>query len=69
MKIVSDKKRWNAGAVQVHMEPPLTPMIKSNNNEILDKDFVNIKLRMDPMSEKLDLYEFKLALFDNVDPE
>ena len=45
------------------------PTDKSKNDDKSDKYFVNIKLRRDPESEKLDLYEFKMALFDNVDRE
>ena len=51
---------WNAGKVQVNMEPPPIPLIKIKNDEKLDKHFVKIKLCMDPTSEKSDLYEFKL---------
>ena len=68
MKNVSPKKKWNIGVVQVHMEPPLTPPDKSKHGDRLDRNFVNIKLRRDPMSENSDLYEFKMALFDNGDP-
>ena len=35
----------------------------------MDKDFVKLKLRRDPALEDLDLYEFKIALFDNGKPE
>ena len=42
---------------------------KSNNYDKLDKYFVKIKLRRYPTSEKSDLYEFKMALFHNGDPE
>ena len=45
----------------------MIPLIKSNNNAKLEKDCVKIKLGRDPMSEKLDLYELKMALFDNGD--
>ena len=45
------------------------PLIKSINNAKLENDCVKIKLRSDPMSEKLDPYEFKMSLFDNNDPK
>ena len=51
------------------MEPPPISLIKSKNDEESDKDSVKIKLRRDPASAKSDLYEFKLALFDNGKPE
>ena len=53
----------------MHVEPPNTSLIKSNNNDKLDKDFVKLKLRKYPTSDKTDLYEFKMALFDNGKPE
>ena len=47
------------------MEPPPIKFIKSKNNDKSDKYSVKIKLRRDHTSEKLDLYSFKIALFDN----
>ena len=63
------KKNWNQGAVHVHVEPPLITLIKRKNNEKSDEDCLKIKLRRDPTSKKSDLYEFKMTLFDNGDPE
>ena len=51
------------------MDPPPIPLIKSNNYDKLGKYFVKIKVHWDPMSEHSDLYEFKMELFDNGDPE
>ena len=51
------------------MDPPLIPPIKSKNNEIKEKCCVRLKLLRDPTSQKLDLYEFIMALFDNGKPE
>ena len=62
------KKKWNTGVVQVHVEPPLTPLIKSKPDVKSDKDFVKLKLRRDMTSRKSDLYEFKIALFENGEP-
>ena len=59
------KKNWNRGAVQVYVDPPPIPLSKSKNNDKLDKYFVTLKLHRDPTSENSDLYEFKMALFDN----
>ena len=69
MKNVSQKKGWSRGAVQMHLDPPPITIIKSNNNVKLDKYCVKTKLRSDPTSEKSDLYDFKMSLFDNGYPE
>ena len=69
MNNVSNNKKWNEGTVQVHVEPYLIPPIKHKNDEKSDKYFVTIKLRKNPTSEKLDLYELKMSLFDNSKPE
>ena len=53
----------------MHVEPPPNPLIKMKHNDKPYKDFVNVKLRRDSTSEKLDLYEFKISLFDDGDPE
>ena len=62
MKKVLHKKNWNMGTVQVHMELPIIPLIKGKNDDKSDIDFVKIKLRRDLMSEKSDIFEFKMAL-------
>ena len=54
---------------QVHVEPPLTPLIKGKYDGTSDKYFVKLKLRRDPTSSTLDLYEFKMFLFENGEPE
>ena len=51
------------------MDPPLIPLIKSENYEKSDKYCVKIKLLWDTTSQKLDLHELKMALFDNGEPE
>ena len=51
------------------MEPPTVPLIKSKSNTKLGKYYVKIELHRDPTSEKSDLYEFKISLFDNREPE
>ena len=55
--------------MQVHVDPPLIPLTKNKNYQKLDNYFVKIKLHVDPTSEKSDLYEFKIYLFDNGDPK
>ena len=67
MKKVSHKNKWNMGVVQLHVEPQTTPLIKSKHNDDMEKYFLKLKLRRYPMSEKSDLYEFKMAFFDNGD--
>ena len=42
---------------------------KSKHDDNPDKHFVKLKLRSDPRSLKLYLYEFKTTLSDNGDPE
>ena len=49
----------------MHVEPPTVLWIKSKNDIKLDKGCEKIKLCMDPTSEQSDIYEFKMALFDN----
>ena len=51
------------------MDPPLIPLIKSENYEKSDKYCVKIKLLRDPTSQKSDLHELKMAFFDNGEPE
>ena len=68
MKNVSNKKKWNIGVLQVHVEPSPTPLIKSNHDDKSEKDFVKLKLRRDPTSENSDLCKFKMGLFDNGKP-
>ena len=53
----------------MHMDPPPTTLIKININDKLDKYFVKIKLRRVLTSENLYLYELKIDLFDNGNPE
>ena len=47
--------------------PPIE-VIKSNNDWKSENDCVKIKFHRDPILEKLDMYEFKMALFENVKP-
>ena len=51
------------------MEPPPIPLIKSRHDDKLDKDFVKLKICSDTTSEKLDIYEYKMALFGNGEPD
>ena len=42
MKNVLHKKNWNAAVAEQNVDPPLTPPIKNNQNDKLDKDFVKL---------------------------
>ena len=55
--------------VEQHMGPPLIPLIKIKHDDKSDKDFVKLKLRRYPESDQSDLYELKISLFNNGDPE
>ena len=63
MKNVYHKRKWNAGLLQLHVDPPPITLIKGKHNDKSEIDFVKIKFHRDPTSENLDLYEFKIALF------
>ena len=69
MNNVSQKKNWNLGLTQVHVELPPVPLIKFKSDGKSDKYFVKLKLFMDPTSGTSDLYEFKMSLFDNGNTE
>ena len=53
----------------MHVDSPLIPLIKSNQDTKSEKDCVEIKLRRYPTSEKSYIYEFKMGFFDNGKPE
>ena len=68
MKNSFHRKKWNASVVQQHMYPPPVPLIKNKHDDNLEKYSIKLKLHRDLTSEKLDLYEFKIVLFENGDP-
>ena len=53
----------------MHVEPPPILLIKSKNYDKPEKDCVNLTLRRYTTSDKLDIYEFKMDLFKNGNPE
>ena len=69
MKNVSHKKIWISGMTQVHVDPPLIPLIKGKYDSKSDKDFVKLKLHRDPTSSTSDFHGFNISLFDNGKPE
>ena len=52
-------------SVQINVNPPNTPLIKSNIDTKLEKDNVKIKLHRSTISKASDMYEFKIAPFDD----
>ena len=69
MKNISSKKGWTTEMTQQHVDPPLIPLIQETHDGKSDKDVVKLKLCRDPTSYTSDLYEFKMSLFDNGEPE
>ena len=69
MKNITNNKKYNVRTIQVHVDPPTISLIKRMNGEKPNTDSVKIKLRRDPTPGKLDLYEFKMVFFDNIEPQ
>ena len=69
MKNVSSKKVWMTGMNHPQVYIPPIPLIQETHDDMSYKYFVKLKLRRDTMSSTLDLYEFKMSLFDNGDLE
>ena len=65
MKNIYHKKIWCTGSVQIYTELSLIPIIKSMVVLKTQMDYVTIKLLSYPTLERLDIYELKMALFDN----
>ena len=53
----------------VHVEPPLVLLVKETPTNKSDGNYVKLKLRIDPTSSTLYLYEFTMSLFDHGKPE
>ena len=54
---------------QSHVELPLIPLIIVINDGESDKKIVNLKFCGYPKSSTSDLYEFRVSVFDNGNPE
>ena len=65
MDNISHMKSWSIDVVQIHVYRPPIPLIKSNNDIKSENYCVKIKFCRDPTFENQDIYEFKMALFDN----
>ena len=69
MKNISSKKVWTTGMTHPHVEPPPIPLIEETHDGKSNKDFVKLKLHRYPTLSRLDLYDFKISLSDNGEPE
>ena len=69
MKNVSSKKGYMTRMNHPHVDPPRIILIQEIHNGKSGKYFVKLKLHIYPMEYTSDLYEFKMSLFDNGDPE
>ena len=69
MKKVSHKTGWRTYTNPAHVEPPPIPLFKETSTDKSDEDYVKLKLRRDPTTSTLDLYEFSMYLFDHGKPE
>ena len=54
---------------QAHVEPLTNLLIKSKQEDKSEKGFVKLKLCKDTTSATSELYEFKIYLFDNGEPD
>ena len=55
--------------VKLHVEPPPIPLINIKHDGNSGKGSVKLKLSRGPTSDTPDLYEFKIALLENGEPE
>ena len=69
MKNFSHKKCCNLGRTLVQVEPLPIPLVEGKYDGNLEKYFVKLKLCKYPTSGTSDLYEFRMSLFGNGDPE
>ena len=60
---VAHKKFWLSREVRIHVSP-LIKIIKIKIDRKPEKDYVDIKLRRNTPLEKSDMYEFRMAFFD-----
>ena len=51
------------------MEPPTKPLIKIKHVDRSETDFVKLEFCRDTISDKYNLYEFNMVLFDNDETE
>ena len=65
MNKIYHKNIWRIFAVKNSCGSTSNYIIQSKLNLKKERDYVKIKLLRNPTSEKLDIYEFKINLFDN----
>ena len=69
MKNVSRKKGLGVDANPDHVEPTPVPLVKETSTGKSDRDYVKLKMRIDPTSGTSYLYGFRMSLFDHGGPE
>ena len=69
MNNVSHKKGWGVDSDLAHVKPPQIPLVKETSTGKSDGDYVKLKMYRDPIYSMLDLYEFRMYLFDHGEPE
>ena len=62
------KKNWLLGDIKVHIETPPIPLIKCNTEKKSESALTKVKLRRNPTSFMLDIYKYKITLFENGKP-
>ena len=69
MKIVSHRIRWLLEVIQVNVNPPPIYLIIWYIERKTEKYFIKIKLHRNYTSVMSDVYEYKMTLFENWEPE
>ena len=69
MNNIQHKKLWATGTNPAHVEPPPIPLMKETTTGKPDGDYVKLKLRIYPTFSTLDLYGFRMSLFDHGETE
>ena len=69
MMIFLHKKGWGVETNPDHVEPPTIPLVKETSTSNSDGDYFKLNLCRDPTSSTLDLYEFRISLFDHGEME
>ena len=69
MKNLLHKKVWGADNNLVHVKPNTIPLVKEISTGKSDWDYVKLNLCRYPTYITLDLYEFRMSLFDHDRPE
>ena len=68
MNNVSHKKKWGVYTTPTHADPPPILLAKEISASKSDGDYSQLKLCRDPTTSTLDLYEFRMYLFDHGEP-